>query len=613
MSIRYKLFGAIARLDVRRPWLVLITALALAILCVSYTRARLEFRTGQDDLINANNRDSRNYLRYTKEFPDLDGLIVAVAAHPSMAQAEQFADTLAQRLNADHANVKSVFYRIDPHMMGERGMLYLSTGELSALAARIHDNLPMLRAYAGDPTPAAIFRLVNQQIDNAASAQAAGAARRDAGSPGLGAAMNFDFVDSTLAGMLAEGNGGAAAQSSASAASATSPDSPWSGLAPMGERDAVLRDGYLTSDNGKYLLLNIAPGAGAANGPDPVEAIQAELDATRARFPGIEAGMTGGPALAHAEETATAHDMTTASVIAIASNVLLIVIPFRGIVAPFFAIIALLTGVAWSFGFTTAAVGHLNLLSAVFTSVLAGIGINFPIHLMARYEEARRRGATMPAAVELAVVNTGTGVFASACIMALAFLMPMFTDFKGIAELGLVSAAGLFMCLVSAMLVFPALIALRDRNRPPMQPPRLSIVPSRTFLERLFARPKLIVAVSAVVTLGLLFLIRGVRFDQNLLKLQAGNAEAVRFENTLLRDSGRSSWFAVSIAPTRAVAEAKAAAYRRLSDVSDVETIATYLPGDQAEKLALLAAMRDSLAPIRFRHNASANDPAALT
>jgi uncharacterized protein len=138
---------------------------------------------------------------------------------------------------------------------------------------------------------------------------------------------------------------------------------------------------------------------------------------------------------------------------------MLLVIPFRGIVEPLFAIIALLAGVAWSFGFTTLVVGHLNLLSAVFTSVLAGIGINFPIHLMARYDEARRRGIEMPEAIRLAVVNTGTGVFASACIMALAFLMPMFTDFKGIAELGLVSAAGLFCCLLSAILVFPALIA----------------------------------------------------------------------------------------------------------------------------------------------------------
>jgi len=112
----------------------------------------------------------------------------------------------------------------------------------------------------------------------------------------------------------------------------------------------------------------------------------------RAQFPGVDAGMTGGPALAHAEESSTAHDIALASVIAVASNVILVVVPFRAIVEPAFALIALLTGVAWSFGFTTLAVGHLNLLSAVFTSVLAGIGINFPIHLMARYDEARRQG-----------------------------------------------------------------------------------------------------------------------------------------------------------------------------------------------------------------------------
>ena len=80
------------------------------------------------------------------------------------------------------------------------------------------------------------------------------------------------------------------------------------------------------------------------------------------------------------------------SIIAIGSNVLLLVIPFAAVVEPLFAVLALLAGVAWSFGFTTLAIGHLNLLSAVFTSVLAGIGINFPIHLMARYDEGRRQG-----------------------------------------------------------------------------------------------------------------------------------------------------------------------------------------------------------------------------
>ena len=387
--------------------------------------------------------------------------------------------------------------------------------------------------------------------------------------------------------------------------------SPWSALNPFGRQSGVMGDGYLASDNGKYLLMHIAPGDGAKDGPAPVEVIAADLDAVRAQFPGLDAGMTGGPALAYAEQSTTQHDMMLGSVLAVAGLIALIVIPFRGVVEPLFAILALLTGVAWSFGFTTLAVGHLNLLSAVFTSVLAGIGINFPIHLMARYDEARRRGAPMPEAVELAVVNTGTGVFASACIMALAFLMPMFTDFKGIAELGLISAAGLFMCLMSALLVFPAMVALRDRGRPCGVRVLLSLAPGRSLLEKLFARPGLIVGVTTVATLGALFLMRGVRFDQDILKLQASDVEAVRFENTLLHDSGRSSWFAVALAPTRADADRKAAAFRKLPEVTDIETISDYIPEDQEHKRALLGALARDLAPISIRLGVH-SDPAAL-
>ena len=103
------------------------------------------------------------------------------------------------------------------------------------------------------------------------------------------------------------------------------------------------------------------------------------------------------------------------------------------------------------------------------------------------------RVATSAQAVELAVVNTGTGVFASACIMALAFLTPMFTDFRGIAELGIVSAAGLFLCLISALLVFPALVVLRDRYRPARARPQLAPQARASILEAAFRRPALIV------------------------------------------------------------------------------------------------------------------------
>ncbi len=599
-NLRSRLFNGLARLDFEHPYLVLAAALILSVLAVLYTRARLQFRTGEDDLVSGTNRDSRNYLRYTHEFPDLDGAIIVVRAAPEPRHAERFVDALAKRLLADKANVKSVFYRVDPGLFSDRALLYLSTNDLKTLAARIRSNREFLKRYAADPSLATFFTLVNEQANHAMASRVMSdfLGPDSSGSRAAKPDLDLGALNAVLRGMLASAESGYV--------------SPWGALVGDGEQSGVLRDGYIATDNGKYLLLHVAPADGAKNGPDPVDAIEQDINAMRAKFPDIEAGMTGGPALAHGEQVSTEHDIALASVLAIVSNTLLVVVPFRGIVEPAFALIALLVGVAWSFGFTTLAVGHLNLLSAVFTSILAGIGINFPIHMMARYDEARRRGAATAQAVRLAVVNTGSGVVASASIMALAFLMPVFSHFKGIAELGLVSAAGLFLCLVSALFVYPALVTIRDRNRPPRARLHRVRPEEQSRLAILFRRPWIIVAGASVLTSGVFVLAPRVRFDQNLLKLQAENSEAVRFEDKLLRDSGRSSWFAVSLAKTRAQAESVAARYRKLPEVSDAETIATYIPREQAQKRAILANLKPLVVSVEVMPLAHQGDSAAL-
>jgi predicted RND superfamily exporter protein len=145
--------------------LVLLFAAVLSVASVLYTRARLEFHTGQDDLITPNSRASRDYLNYTREFPDLDGLIIVVRAAPDPTRAEHFVDALAARLNADHANVKTVFYKIDAGAFADRAMLYMKSSDLDALAQKIRAAFPMLHAYAADPSLAGFFAMVNSGID----------------------------------------------------------------------------------------------------------------------------------------------------------------------------------------------------------------------------------------------------------------------------------------------------------------------------------------------------------------------------------------------------------------------------------------------------------------
>ncbi len=171
MSLRYRIFRALAQISIRRPYLVLLCAVALSIASVFYTKARLEFHTGQEDLITPNSRASRDYLDYTREFPDLDGLVIVVQAAPDLARAEHFVDTLAARLNGDHANVKTVFYKIDAGAFADRAMLYMPSADLDALAERLRTAFPMLGGYAADPSLAGFFAMVNAGIDRQMQAQ----------------------------------------------------------------------------------------------------------------------------------------------------------------------------------------------------------------------------------------------------------------------------------------------------------------------------------------------------------------------------------------------------------------------------------------------------------
>lgn len=509
---------------------------------------------------------------------------------------------LSARLLRDRVHVKGIFYRFDVNANGANALWYLDSATLDQLAARIRDNRGFISAYAADPTLVTFFRRINEDVLRKMIAQAG---PRLFGLPAIGTTLVNGEANSDLAVV------DAALEGIASQANPSDAPMPWDAVLNPGVESGFLRRGYLSIGDGKYLLMRVTPGGSGENDYRAMDAIESSLDGIRAKFPAIEAGMTGGLALDRTMARSTAHDITVASVIAIVSNVLLIVIPFGGIVEPAFCLAALLCGAAWSFGFVTLAVGHLNILSAAFTSILAGIGVNFPIHLMARYDEARLNGITCGRAIRLSAVNTGNGVFAATAVMALAFVMPAFTSFKAIAELGLISAAGLLLCFLSAILVFPSMVILHEHFRPAANAPPRSVA-RITGLEKLVQRPGRIAAVGAVSAIAALALARRVAFDQNLLNLQPQNSEAVRFERKLLEEGDHSLLYAVAIAGSRTDADRMAAAFGTLPQVAKVETLSTYIPATQPEKLQAFNQLEHITEPITPSPLAAPSSPRAL-
>jgi hypothetical protein len=86
-----------------------------------------------------------------------------------------------------------------------------------------------------------------------------------------------------------------------------------------------------------------------------------------------------------------------------------------------------------------------------------------------------------------------------------------------------------------------------------------------------------------------------VRYDHNLLHLQAPDLDSVKWENTLIDHTAGASWRALSYTATAAEALELKAKFETLPEVSRVVEVASLVPPDQDAKLGLLRDVRRRL------------------
>ena len=83
--------------------------------------------------------------------------------------------------------------------------------------------------------------------------------------------------------------------------------------------------------------------------------------------------------------------------------------------------------------------------------ILIGLGIDFGVHYVARYLQLRRDCRTLarrPWSRRRAGV--GPGIVTGAVTTAIAFFMAGFTEFTGVAELGMIAGGGILLCCLAA-------------------------------------------------------------------------------------------------------------------------------------------------------------------
>jgi hypothetical protein len=532
----------------RNAALVVALVAVLFAIAVAVVATRLGINTSTEEMIDAEVPFRQREIDFDRAFPQFDDVLVIVLDAATPEAAEAGAAELAERLAARPDLVRSV-RRPDAHpYFRSHGVLFLPEAEVAAIADRIIEAQPMLGALAADPSLRGLFAVLNLALDAVVVGEADAA----------DLVARFAPFATAIEGVLAGREQPMAWSSLLGEAPAD----------PRGPRRLILVQPVL--DEG-----SLAPGATASRF---VRAAAAEL--------GLAVRLTGSVALDDEELASVARGSEwglALSLLLVAGLLWLAVREAKLVVAN---LATLVVGLVLTTAFAALAVGTLNLISVAFGILFVGIAVDFGIQFAVRFRAERSAATEVRAALARTGRAMGHAMTLAGAATAAGFLAFLPTEFDGVAELGLISAAGMVIALALGLTLLPALIAL-------LRPAGSADGPGFARLAALDAalaiHHRAVLATLGLLGIAALAALAWLRFDVNPLHLKDTESESVATLDDLLADPTLSPYALDVIAPDSAAAAALAARLRALPGVARAVTLADFVPPDQEAKLAILA------------------------
>jgi uncharacterized protein len=584
------IFSIIARF----PLVLVVFALVLSALSIVYTGNNLEFLTGRDDLMPKNSQFNRDYREYRQEFGDQEEIVVVIES-TDPEKAGRFGQELYGRLLKKREDFREVFYPNGLSFFQKNGLLFLPYDDLVVLRDNLVKAKPILQKLSSSPSVQTLFTSLTSQMDSYMTSAP--------GAPG-----SQEQLASLI--FMLEKLGTGFEQFSNPGGGTFSLDSFFLGSGSNGKESALAK----AARQQIITILPVKDSGSFVPAEKAIAAVRAEIKTVAAdpSFAGVKAGLTGVPVLEYEEMATSQRDITVATILSVVLTIILLLFAFRGIGNAFAAMVSLLVAIALSFGMATLVVGHLNILSMVFAVMLIGIGIEYGIQIVLRYQEEQGKGCQRLESLKTALNRNVWAIVMAAATVAAAFLTFAFTDFKGVAELGIIAAIGIVICVLVTFTVLPAMLLIpikygkKNRKVGAAADPSSKVSKSaessairRIIKSVLFGYPRIVLAVSILLCLLSLYPLSRVVFDYNLMNLQAKGLESVTYAYKLMRSSENSGYFAVAMARSPEEAASRSKALEALPNVDHVVSIASFVPEDQDRKLALLADLRSQLSDIK--------------
>ncbi|MEO8320878.1 MAG: MMPL family transporter, partial [Bradyrhizobium sp.] len=542
----------------RHCWTVIGGGVLLMIVATAYDVARFSITTDVEGLISQKLPWHQRQLALSEAFPPKG--IVAVVRAPTSENAARATNSLAQYISKRSDLFHSVVQPDSGAFLDQNGLLFEPVAEVKKSIDGLTRAEPLISELAGDPT----LRGVVKALSFAADGVEGGELKLDQ------LAWPLSLADKTLNDVLA----GRKANFS------------WQelmrGRVPKASelRHFIQIDPILDFDA-------LQPGAKATAGIQ-----QAATDLDLAEKYGATVGLTGQVPMNDDQFSVIKQSAVRDTLIALLGILIVLWLALRSwkIIASVF--FGLMVGLAVTAALGLIMVGAFNLISIAFFVLFVGLGVDFGIQFSVRYRSERHQINDLHTALRSTARKIATPLALAATATAVGFFSFLPTNYSGLSELGLIAGCGMIIAFFCSITLVPAMLAMLN---PPGEPASVGfsqLAPLDTFFQR--HRIAVIAGTIGVVLAGTPLLLH-LRFDFNPINLQNPNAPSVVTYRKLQQNPETSGNDVEILAPSLGKANAIARHLAAIPEVSRALTLSNFIPADQPQKLATIAAASQGL------------------
>ena len=531
-------------------WSVVALFVVTATVCLVFTANQLGINTDTADMISRDLPWRKDFIQFREDFPNRHRTILVVVDGTSAAAVEQSADRLAKALRQRPDLATEVFHPRGDAFFKENGLLYQSTEQLEDLADDLAQAQPLLGQLSKDFSAAGLLNTLAR-------------ARSET--------VNIDDLDQVYQALEAALRARAIGESA---------PVPWRDMLGIGTDQ--LRQVLVVQPVLDYTLARPAK-----------HTMEWLRGWAREEQVDVSIRLTGTVAMEHEELDSVVRGAGLAGILALVLVTAVLLVGLRSFAHLFCALVTLLVGLSGTAAFAAAAVGHLNLISVAFAVLYIGLGIDFIIHMILRFDELRSTGLAAADSLPIAAKGVGMSLVICAVTTSAGFFSFIPTPFEGVSELGLISGTGMFISLFVSLTLLPALLSLTARDARSTRSAWLGAA----WLQPLVDRPRAVVTVGVLITVGALMILPRASFDNDPIHLREPSQESVATFKELMRDEQTAPMGLFATASSDDEAEAWADTLSALPEVRSVVSLGRLVPDDQEEKRFILEDIQLLLGP----------------